>query len=159
MLSFKFKAKPTPSQRQSNRKIVLHNASGVIVPSTLPNRYDVKVKLSLTQKKDLHLPLVNDLVIPLTEDSYSCKGKPDIWIKSEESMTGWVHIIRNESVVNMQDCPSPYIPFRPGFIARGKIVKVEGVIQFRLIRCVCESQLIEVNSHINALLSNDCIEY
>ena len=137
-LTFKFKEAKVVKTASRNKKVIVRNATATIVETDDLNKFNVLYKGSL---------------IPLTDDSYDCKGKPDVWLRSKESRTGWIRIVRNEDIFHMTPCPEGYFPFRPKFIARGNIVDIQGEVKFKLIRCVSEQQLSDVNAHITKVIN------
>ena len=156
LFSFKFKPKTIKLERARTKKIILNKVTGVILNSlTEDNKYYIKLDIDFTKAKELHLTPGN-AVLPLSDDSYSCKGKPDIWLKHKDSKTGYIRIVRNENSFAMGECPEPYLPFRPGLIGCGKIINTSEGMRFKLIRCTSKSQLLERAAHINHIVdSND----
>lgn len=68
-------------------------------------------------------------------ESYNCKGKKNVYTRFLDKYNHRVRIIRDKSSRNKCD-KRFYIPFAPGLIAKGRLVKgITGNLLFHIVSC------------------------
>lgn len=114
--------------KRRNKQIITRNITGTIIEDE--GNYFVKCKL-----KDIENFENGIRVLPITEDSYSCLDKTNYWYKDPKT-NKWIHFIRFEDESKVFNKPKCYLSFRPGYIAKGNIVDVNGKLHFRILDCI-----------------------
>lgn len=104
------------NKKKANYDIVERKAKGVI-------KIDIEGNYYIT---------FNDKNYPLTEDSYSFKGRLFYYSKKLHNGRFLCHY-RSIDLIN-QELPDCYIPFCPGCCAKGSIIKVNGIEYFKIIK-------------------------
>lgn len=149
--SFKFKPKPIKVHRLNNRKIVIKKATGTIIKESDESDYAVLIKLAKNEQDLLENANNSDYIkLPLTEDSYNTKNKTNLWIKNKKT-NKYIRIIRNEVDAKVNPYPNIYTPFRAGYVACGSVVRIEGKLYFRLVKCLHQQEIDEHGYPITAI--------
>ena len=149
--TFKFKPKPVKVHHLNNRKIVIKKATGTIIKESDESDYAVLIKLAKNEQDLLENTDNSDYIkLPLTEDSYNTKNKTNLWIKDKKT-NRYIRIIRNEVDAKVTSYPSIYTPFRVGYVACGSVLRIEGKLYFRLVKCLHQQEIDEHGYPLTAI--------
>lgn len=112
--------------KNKRKKILGRNVEGIICE--IDNKYVVEYNI-----KDIEGFSNGLMLLPITEDSYSCINKTTVWFKDKKGK--YIKLIRFADEAKVFNKPKPYIPFRPGYIAKGNLVNIDNKLYFRIIGC------------------------
>lgn len=122
-LGFKLNIQQSVKHKIMNKPKVSRLCAGEII------EIDNTLKVKLSLRNDPDYP--DFVVIPLTENSLSLKGKTIIFSKTKDKLGHYTCIIRDvQTATNSPGNNDVYAPFRPGNIISGYVYSNQGKLEF-----------------------------
>ena len=115
----KFKVVTTNKKIKKENAIIQSNIRGIVIEEN----GTIKVK-------------IDDNIYDITEDSYDCKGKKEVWYKNIRDKHGkYICIIR--AIDDRKAMDERFIPFRVGLPCTGDLIKESfNKPKFRIKKCI-----------------------
>lgn len=93
---------------------------------------------------------VGTTLYPITVESYSNKGKRIVYSRNRDKHGNYIKVIRDKELLS--ELPTAnYIPFKPGLLAKGKLININNNTHFRIVAAYSGSSPDEYKNAIKAI--------